>query len=713
MDDRAGVRGAGELLDALDAPANGSCLVGPDGAVVHASAGWARCLTPGTPAPAPGIPFADWLRGVAAADPGALDTLAEQVRAASAGGPAAAVAPADRPPLRLRVDGTDGRRELCLTVRRVGPALPANVVLTCTDPGAEPVAAAPRAEEAAELERLRLLADLTDTAVVISDPDRGIEWVNAAFTHLTGIPPGDALGKDRLALVHGPFAGSQALQRFREEVEACRPAAVDAVLHRPDGALYWASWRVRPVTTAAGATRLVWLEHDITKRRRAEEQARQSLVRTQRLGAQLRTEKQLLTSVLGHVPHAVWWTDAELCFLGCNAAYLRLRELDSLAELLGRTEAELAVTGTLWPSLGELSKDVVAGGGPVADRKLTFTDAEQRPRTLLVSLLPRTAGGQVVGVIGVAADLTDLTELEQQLSQTNRLESIGRLAAGVAHEINTPVQYASDNTRFVAESFGETLTGLRRVSELARDAGRVDDADLRTRLREVVEELDLEFLSAEVPSALEQSLEGLERVAQIVRAMKEFSHPGSASARCDLNRIVESTVAVSRNEWKYVARLQLDLDPDVGDLTCVEGDLKQALLNVMINAAHAVEERRRRQGSEELGALRVSTRRSGGEVRIAVQDDGIGMDESVRAKIFDPFFTTKDVGKGTGQGLSLARAAVVGKHGGRIEVASEPMRGSTFTFVIPTAAEPPADAAPPAPSPGEGTTHPVAVEVGP
>ena len=579
-----------------------------------------------------------------------------------------------------------------------------------------------------------LVANHTDSAITITDPDGVIEWVSDAFTKLTGFSREEAIGVNRLDLVHGPFLQSQAFEQFRSQVLAGRPASVESAQHRKDGSLYWSSWDVRPVSVDGRVVRLVAVERDITKRRRAEEQARQSLVRAQRLGAQLRAEKQLLTSVLGTIPHAVWWADHELRRLGCNEAFLRLRGLASIAEVIGRTEAELAADAadaadqasdsdaaadpsaaaagrTAAEQINQLELEVLATGTAITDRKIVLTGAPGGQRTLLVSVLPRAEARQVAGVLGVAADLSEISELERQLAQTSRLESIGQLAAGIAHEINTPVQYASDNTRFVADSFGNVLRGLREVAELAGgdiegdsdgdgdgdgDSDSDSDSDgaggagthrpeveLRHRLRSLVEDLDLEFVAEEVPSALTQSLEGLDRVAQIVRAMKEFSHPGGERLPTELNRLVESTIQVCRNEWKYVAELNLDLDPAVGEVPCFEGDVKQAVLNLLVNAAHAIGERRRVEGTDALGTLCVSTHRNGAEVSLVVEDDGIGMDEAVRSRVFDPFFTTKEVGKGTGQGLNLAHSAVVTKHQGRILVSSEPMRGAVFTVVLP------------------------------
>jgi signal transduction histidine kinase len=422
-------------------------------------------------------------------------------------------------------------------------------------------------------------------------------------------------------------------------------------------------------------------------------------------GEALEQEKRLLSLVIGTIPHVVWWKDSDLRYTGCNEAYLQLRSLNEPADLYGRREDELGTPDPLGRRLSELERTVLDTGRTLTDIKVPLPDSA---RTLQFSVVPYLDGGRIAGVVGVGADISHVTELERQLAQANRLEAIGQLAAGVAHEINTPVQYASDNTRFVIDSVASLLAGLRELDELLRepgellrepgaragggtdgggtDGGGTDDAvgenELRERARKIFTDLDLAFVAEEVPNALEQSLEGLERVAQIVRAMKEFSHPGQGRAQADLNRLVTSTAAVSRNEWKYVAELELDLDPAVGLVPCFEGDLKQVVLNIVVNAAHAIEERRDRQHPDRLGHIVLATRRVGEEVRITITDDGIGMDETTMLRVFDPFYTTKEVGKGTGQGLTLARSSM-NKHGGRIEVTSRLGEGSTFAIVLP------------------------------
>ncbi|MEW6282795.1 MAG: ATP-binding protein [Candidatus Eremiobacterota bacterium] len=263
-------------------------------------------------------------------------------------------------------------------------------------------------------------------------------------------------------------------------------------------------------------------------------------------------------------------------------------------------------------------------------------------------------------------DVTQRKKTEQALRESQRLESIGLLAGGIAHEINTPTQYVGDNLRFLQEAFAS-------VDELlARLDGRLSED----------QEADLDYLRSEIPSALSQSLEGVDRVAAIVRSMKEYSHTGGEDlARADLGRILENTITVSRNEWKYVAELSTDFDPDVPEIYCNRHELGQVFLNILVNAAHAVGDHLSPDGPP--GSIHVSTRLAGDTVEVRISDSGPGIPEAIRDKVFEPFFTTKEVGRGTGQGLAISHAVVV-KLGGMIDFETETGKGTTFRICLPT-----------------------------
>jgi signal transduction histidine kinase len=255
--------------------------------------------------------------------------------------------------------------------------------------------------------------------------------------------------------------------------------------------------------------------------------------------------------------------------------------------------------------------------------------------------------------------------LEGQLVQAQKLESIGQLAAGMAHEINTPIQYVGDNFRFISDSFLQIDKILAQYALLLKSVkGTESLSNLVAEIESMITDVDLEYLREEIPQAIQQCNEGIERVAHIVKAMKEFSHPGSHRMKpVDLNHSIESTLVVCRNEWKYVAEAVTDLDPALPPVRCLAGELKQVILNLVINAAHAIAEAKRTDG---LGRISVSTRQNGELVEIRIEDNGVGIPAAIQSRIFDPFFTTKEVGKGTGQGLAIARNVIVKKHGGTL-----------------------------------------------
>jgi signal transduction histidine kinase len=281
--------------------------------------------------------------------------------------------------------------------------------------------------------------------------------------------------------------------------------------------------------------------------------------------------------------------------------------------------------------------------------------------------------------------VTHQLALERQLRQAQKLESIGQLAAGIAHEINTPMQYIGDNTRFLDESFAEMIELNRKYGEAFEAAKRGDMTEkLLSEVDKAAEEADVAYLSEEIGKAIEQSLDGIQRVTAIVRAMKDFSHMGQDErVGMDINRAIESTVTVARHEWKYVADLVTDFDPSLPSVLCYPGEFNQMILNLITNAAHAIGKKVGDRTGEK-GRITVSTKLDGEWVEVRVSDTGTGIPEEIRERIFDPFFTTKEVGKGTGQGLSIAHSVVVDKHGGSICFETETGVGTTFTVRLPT-----------------------------
>jgi signal transduction histidine kinase len=288
--------------------------------------------------------------------------------------------------------------------------------------------------------------------------------------------------------------------------------------------------------------------------------------------------------------------------------------------------------------------------------------------------------------------LTHLQATQTELVQAQKLESVGRLASGIAHEINTPVQFVSDSLHFIRDAFTsltEVVASHQRFAAQASE-GPVTE-EMKAALREAEEAADLTYLQENVPQALERAIDGLERVATLVRSMKEFAHADQKEKRlADLNRAILNTLTIATNEYKYVATVETDFG-ELPPLACHINELNQVILNLVVNAAHAIGDKVK---DGALGKITVRTRCEGDHLVVSVTDTGTGIPEEIRAKVFDPFFTTKEIGKGSGQGLAIARSVVVDKHGGTLTLASEVGRGTTFTLRLPLQAQ----AAPAAPA---------------
>jgi two-component system, NtrC family, sensor kinase len=286
----------------------------------------------------------------------------------------------------------------------------------------------------------------------------------------------------------------------------------------------------------------------------------------------------------------------------------------------------------------------------------------------------------------VIRDVTQRNTMEKQRAQNYKMESIGQLAAGVAHEINTPIQYIGDNMAFLQESYQNLELLLTAYHDLFEEMRPVHPSPSRIeRVTKLIEAVNYRYLQQEVPRAFEQSLEGVDQVAGIVAAMKDFSHPGSSGmAPADLNQLIDSAVVISKNQWKYIADLRMHLDRDLPAVVCSSGELRQVLLNLLVNAVDAIADAAK-VNPERKGLIQIGSRRDGDMAEIRISDSGMGIPENIRAKVFDLFFTTKEVGKGSGQGLALAYSTIVNRHEGSIEFESEPGAGTTFILRLPIA----------------------------
>ncbi|MEP6849286.1 MAG: ATP-binding protein, partial [Acidobacteriota bacterium] len=287
-------------------------------------------------------------------------------------------------------------------------------------------------------------------------------------------------------------------------------------------------------------------------------------------------------------------------------------------------------------------------------------------------------------LIAQIQDITERKSLEEKVQRGQKLESIGQLAAGIAHEINTPTQYVGDNVRFLKDSFEDFMSVFEKTAqmvELCKSQNIL--TEFVPEIEGVIERADVQYLSEEVPKAFDQALDGVERIRKIVQSMKDFAHPGTTTMQfTDLNKAIESTLTVASNEWKYIADVVTNYDETLPLIPCLAGEFNQVILNMIVNAAHAISDTIG-EGSNEKGSINITTTKNGDFAEIRICDSGGGIPEDIRKKIFDPFFTTKVVGKGTGQGLAISHTVIVEKHKGTISVESEMGKGTTFVICLP------------------------------
>ena len=283
------------------------------------------------------------------------------------------------------------------------------------------------------------------------------------------------------------------------------------------------------------------------------------------------------------------------------------------------------------------------------------------------------------GYLFICKDIGNRIELETKLLSANKMEAIGQLAAGIAHEINSPTQFIRNNVEFINESVQSLIEFSKKLNSIMQN----HDDDLnshRKELLEDIEDLDLNFINEETQAAVNESLEGISRITKIVNAMRTFSHPGkNEKSDDDINEIINKAMIVSRNEWKYHSTIETNFQLD--RLVPIYKDkLSQVILNLIVNAAHAIQDRK----VEEMGLIKITTRELENNIaEIRVEDNGVGIPEEIKNKVYEPFFTTKEIGKGTGQGLAVIYNIVVKNHDGNIEFESEVGKGTTFIITIP------------------------------
>lgn len=403
----------------------------------------------------------------------------------------------------------------------------------------------------------------------------------------------------------------------------------------------------------------------------------------------LRQAHQETEVLLNSVPSLLIGLDADAHIWRWNRAATAILGWDE-NKVSGAT---LDTCGVRWITR-EIDSKVTPQANPSAQAmQCVAFEKNGEKRFLHITGVALDPNGKKSGSLVVGTDATEQIFLEGQLNEVHKLEAVGQLAAGIAHEINTPTQFVLDNITFLKDSLRQMIALLEccqlmpaRIDKACPDSSKVL-ADFDARMNE----FDFEYQKTEIPKAVEEALEGLGRVRKIVQAMKAFSHPGSSEKSAEnINRAIETTITVAKNEWKYVADAVTRFDDTLPPVPCLLGEFNQAILNLLINAAHAI-------GSvvtedSPKGVITITTKREEEFCLISIHDTGHGIPDEIKSRIFEPFFTTKPLGKGTGQGLSLAHATVVKRHQGQIWFESESGQGTTFFIRLPLQVEPTAEA---------------------
>ena len=527
-----------------------------------------------------------------------------------------------------------------------------------------------RAEEALRVSEMRFRIAAENASDVIIIHDLVTDQVKSSGAEERLLPCGRKMPRSFGAfqrMLH-PEDRDRVLAEIQNHLRTRAPYRADFRVLDLDGSIrHWSARGASLLNASGEATELIVVNTDVTEQKRAEAALSQ-------LAAIVESSEASILSI-----------DLSGTVLTWNPAAERIYGY-SAEEIKGRS------VGVLFPEdryyeLIDLLDTIQRGEGIRHIETIRLRKGGEAVPIFATYSPVRDASGRIVGACSIATDVRERKLLERQLAQAQKLESIGQLAAGVAHEINTPIQYVGDNIRFLRDSFQRLEQLFDGYDKLVASVRNVSpEAPFLADIEALARATRVNYLRAEIPKSIEDSLDGAGRVAEIVRAMKEFSHPGSTEKTAmDINRAIESTVLVSQNEWKYVAEVHTELDTNLPPVMCVPGEFNQVILNLIVNAAHAIADAVSSKPGTK-GMITLSTERDGDWAEIRVRDTGTGIPDEVQSSVFNPFFTTKGVGKGTGQGLAIAHTVIVQKHGGTISFDTAMGVGTTFKIRIPIAA---------------------------
>lgn len=561
-----------------------------------------------------------------------------------------------------------------------------------------------------EVKRLALVAQKTQNGVVITDPEGKIQWVNDGFTRITGYQFEEVVNQKPGHILQGRETNPKTIEEIRQALQEQKPFAGEIFNYNKEGKGYWVSISIMPIHSKAGQLKgFIGVQTDISSQKEMENALRQArdemeqrvsertaelleaneqmsreVEERKRTQLELSNAQQFLRKVIDNVPNMIFVKDKHRRYTLVNRALANIYGLP-VKNIIGKTDAELIPNPDEAEKFLNDDKQILETGEEKFIFEQKFTDRKGNTHWLHTVKRPMISDTGVENILGIATDLTERKILESQLRHAQKLESIGQLAAGIAHEINTPTQYVSDNTRFIRDAFTNINRVLAKYDECFQKAEKGSlNPQMLAEIKKEIEDADLEYLIEEVPNAVQQSLEGVSRIARIVQSMKDFAHPGAKEKTAvDLNRAIESTITVARNEWKYVAEMETHFDPNLPPVPCLLGEFNQVVLNMVINASHAIKDVVG-DASHGKGKITVSTTKVNDDwAEIRVADTGTGIPPEIQSRVFDPFFTTKEVGKGTGQGLAISHTVVVEKHNGKLSFETESGKGTTFIIQLP------------------------------
>lgn len=392
---------------------------------------------------------------------------------------------------------------------------------------------------------------------------------------------------------------------------------------------------------------------------------------------ELKKQHRLLDQIVENIPGAVFWKDANSRYQGCNGYFARIAGFESPEELINKTDLELRWTKAEGQRYHNSDLQIMVTRQPVINVELSYRARDGQRISLLENKVPLLdENGKVSGVLGMFQDISAQREMERELVEAKKLESLGQLSAGVAHEINTPMQCINLNMGFIKESYERMVN----VVDLMSDCLKLVEPEVCQQIAQAMKVNRFDYCRKQLPLAIDEANTATLRVSEVISAMNYIAHPNRLKRHpLDVNVLIHNAATITRNIWKTRAQVEFDLAENLPQIAVFQGPLTQVLTNLIVNACDAIESAKRTSN----GVLQFKTQESQNGIRIDIRDNGTGIPSKILSRIFEPFFTTKEVGKGTGQGLAIAHDIIVNRHGGRLTVSSEVGEGTTFSIWLP------------------------------